>query len=272
MKVTQVVGAGVILALLMNSTALAQMPPSGSPEAASTVVLNQNTETAAQRNRRIADQHGLPPFVLTQEEDRYGRPLTRTIEDSIEDLGLEGATLVARDNGNTCAGITTLDQLKSQVRTADQEVARLEEAVAQARTRAEREIAEARLGRARNNLFQLLGTGLRIGLVSLIPGVGWAYAGYILVSEASQYLDRRQHGREMDASDALQDLSLAQSDAYAARLTALDFRLDLYDGRGELWDKSMKDWCDAFAPFHARLLSTPTYTPAPASAATGDHH
>ena len=183
------------------------------------------------------------------------------------------ARRAARDDANFCVGLTTLQQLKSQVRDADQEVARLEQAVAQARTRAEREVAEARLGRAKNNLFQLLGLGLRVGLVSLIPGVGWAYAGYILVSEASQYLDRQQHGREMDANDALQDLSLAQSDAYAARLAALDFRLELYDRRGELWDTSMRGWCDVFAPYHTRLLSTSaTYTPAPASAATDEHH
>lgn len=269
---TKIVGAGVTLALLFNSTsALAQMVPSGAAD--TTGALNQTTgETAAQRNLRIAREHGLPPFVLTQEEDRYGRPLTRSIEDSIADLGPDGALLTARDDANFCVGLTTLQQLQSQVRDADLEVARLEQEVAQARTRAEREIAEARLGRAQNNLFQLLGLGLRIGLVSLIPGVGWAYAGYILVSEASQYLDRRQHGREMDASDALQDLSLAQSDAYAARLSALDFRLELYDRRGELWDTSMRSWCDAFAPYHARLLSTPTYTPAPSAPAETDEH
>lgn len=267
----RIVGAGVTLALLLSSTsALAQMPPSGSPQAA-TASLNQNTETAAQRNRRIADEHGLPPDVLTHQEDRYGRPVLRTIEESIADLGVEGATLAARDGATFCVGLTQLQQLKDQVRIADLEVVRLEQAVAQARTRAEREVAQARLGRARNNLFQFLLTGVRVGLVSLIPGVGWAYAGYILTSEVSQYLSREQHNRELRASDSLQDLSLAQSDANTARLIALDFRLQLYDRRGELWDRSMGQWCRVMEPFHARLLATPAANTS-APAAIAEHH
>lgn len=272
LKVTRIVGAGVTLALLFNGTAMAQMVPSGATD--TTATLNQtNAETPAQRNRRIADENGLPPDILTHQEDRYGRPVLRTIEDSIADLGPDGALLAARDDANFCMGLTQLQQLKDQVRIADLEVVRLEQEVAQARTRADREVAEARLGRARNNLFQFLLTGVRVGLVSLIPGVGWAYAGYILTSEVSQYLSREQHNRELRASDSLQDLSLAQSDANTARLIALDYRLQLYDRRGELWDRSMGQWCRVMEPFHTRLLATSaTYTPAPASAATAEHH
>lgn len=278
------VGAGVTLALLLSSTsALAQMPPSGSPGAA-TVAPNRSpapprpsgqarTAEDIARNRAIADQYGLPTDLLTSEEDRWGLPIPRTIEQSILELGVEGARLRAADDAQFCAGLDEIAALNIQIRQADMEVVQARDAVALARTRAERRVAEAALGRAQNNLFQLLGMVVRLGLAAAIPGAGWAYGGYILVSEVTQWSGRRQQNREVSATEALNELALKQAEEFRLNLRAYRLRLEQHDRRGALWDRDVGRWCRAMQPYHVRLVSTSaTYTPAPASAATGEHH
>lgn len=206
-------------------------------------------------NRTLAAQYGLPPDILTHEEDRYGRPIPRTIEDSIRDLGVEGARLAAIDDANFCFGLNEIDRMEADVRAADAALREAELAVQNARTNAERRQAEARAGRARNNLFQLLLTGIRIGVVTQIPGVGWAYGAYILGSEASNFLNRQQHNREMLANDANVDLFMAQNNAHMLRVEAWMRRVEVHDRRGELWNRSMRGWCGVMEPYHTPLLA-----------------
>ncbi|MES2668344.1 MAG: hypothetical protein V4644_01470 [Patescibacteria group bacterium] len=267
---SKVVSAGVTLALVLQAatanaqTHLASPQPSGaSAPAQAPSAARQRTPEDIARNRAIADQYNLPPDILTHREDDYGRPVPRTVEDTIRELGVEGARLAAQDDADFCVGLDEIDQMKLQVQAADAEVALASQAVAEARTRADRAVAEARLGRARNNLFQLLLTGLRLGLAVAIPGAGWAYGGYIVSSEAANFLSRNQHNRELRATDALNDLFLAQSTENTLRLRALDRRNEIYDRRGELWDRSMKGWCGVMRPYFARMTTvTSSYTPA----------
>ncbi len=274
---TKIVGAGVILALLNSTSALAQVVPSGDP-GGTTAALNRSPAPPPRpsghrrsaediaRNNAIAQQYGLPTDLLTNTEDAWGRPQPRTIEDSIRELGVEGATLRALDDAQFCGDLSEIAALNVQIHQADLAVVRAQEAVAAARTNAERRMAEAQLGRARNNLFQLLGMVVRLGLAAAIPGAGWAYGGYILVSEVTQLSSRNQYNRELATTDALNGLFLAMTAENTLRLRALDLRLQQYDRRGALWDRSMKEWCDAQAPYHTRLISvTSSYTPAPAS-------
>jgi hypothetical protein len=275
---TKVVSAGVTLALFLNASGVqAQVVPSGNPASAPAAVNRSpapppsssgQRRSAADitRNREVAERYGLPTDLLTSEEDRWGRPIPRTIEESIQELGVEGARLRATDDAQFCSDLTEISELNAQIHQADLAVVRAQEAVAAARTNAERRMAEAQLGRARNNLFQLLGMVVRLGLAAAIPGAGWAYGGYILVSEVTQLSSRNQHNRELATTNAMNGLFLAMTVENSLRLRALDLRLKQYDRRGALWDRSMKGWCDAQAPFHTPLLSTTSsYTPAPTS-------
>lgn len=259
-KTTMLSGAGVTLALALSATpAFAQMVPGSAPHAAA-------QEDPVQRNLRIAQEHNLPPDLLTSENDRWGRPQTRTIEQSIAELGVDGARMRALDDFDWCNDLIAIDELYAQIRAADLEVVQATEEVQRARTRAERRQAEARLGRAQNNLFQLLGTVVRLGLAASIPGVGWAYGGYILVSEVTQWSGRRQHNRELDATDALNDYFMVSMQRQELLIRAWTLRMEQHDRRGRLWDGSMRRWCDAMRPYHVRMAPvSATYTPAPSS-------
>lgn len=243
-------GVGALLALMMLSVAapaFAQHDPTAS--------LNTQTthEDPAARNRRIADQHGLPPNVLTSREDEYGRPIPRRIEDAIADLGPEGARLAALDDYTRCSALTELRSIKQQIATVEAEVQNAAQAVLAARTEADRRIAIARQERAQNDLWQLLLAGIRLGLVTQIPGVGWAYGGVMLGNEASNWLNRRQHDFEMQAHDAVVDWTMAMGAETVLRLRAHDLRNDAYDLRGQLWDESMGRYCEAHMPYYERM-------------------
>lgn len=187
-----------------------------------------------------------PPMVMTPNvRDAFGLPQTMLWSDAVAYLGSEeAAMLAAEDDRAFCSGLWELDAINEQIRLADLEMAAANEAVANARTRAERQAAEARRSRAENNLWQLLWTGIRVGLVSQIPGVGWAYGGYILSTEAAQWFDRRQHGREMEASDAYQDLFMAQNQRFELVLRRIELRVARSDIQGNLFQNAMGQWCN----------------------------
>lgn len=246
-------GAALALAVAIPATATAQ---GASPPPSDAKVFE------------LARQQDLPPYYLTQnEKDAYGRPLVRTIDQARRDLGSwEAVRLAAESDRDACDGLTAIDQLETAIRAGEEQVRKDQIAVDNARTTLEKRIAERRLKRSQNNLLRLLLTGIKLGLVSQIPGVGWAYGGYVLAHEADQLLGRHDYNKELKLHDESVDLWMDQMEVVSNYLRLYDKRLELSSGQNRLWRYSMTKWCTAMRPYYARLSSTSaSYTPAPTS-------
>lgn len=250
MSKTMYLGAGAALALSLV------MPTAANAQ--------KMTPEEVRRNLAIAEENGVAPYVLTpNDRDKYGRPYSDTALEAYRELGSwEAVRLASLDGARFCTGQEQVAALKDEIRAADLLVKQADEAAARAQSEAERKAAAAQQTRARSNFLRLLVTGVKLGLVSQIPGVGWAYGGYIVAHEFDAYLQRAQHSKEMESYDANVDANDARIYAMSLRLKALDKRNELSDMRGELYDASMRAWCDSMKQYHARLAPiSATYKP-----------
>lgn len=235
-------GAGAALALAMV------VPTVASAQTGKTM-----TPVELQAALNAAKEHGTAPIIFfPHNPDNFGVVGFASANEAYKALGSwELVRAATRDNKRFCEGTADIEELKKKIRDADVKVKEADRLAAEAQTKAERKAAAARQTRARNDFVRLLLVGIKVGLVSQIPGVGWAYAGYVVAHEFDGILARAQHRKEMGAYDAQVDANDARIYAMSLRLDALDLRNELHDLRGEVFDASISGWCSSLKYWHS---------------------
>lgn len=211
----------------------------------------------------FAQANGVAPFTLTPgDRDEFGRPRSISAIEASQRLGgIDGLRLAQGDDRQFCSVLADMESLEMQIHAFEAQVQAADLEAANAQTRAERRQAEAKASRVRTNFFQFVLTLVRVGVVSFIPGVGWAYGAYVLGSEVSAWLSRNQHNREMEANDARVAADAARVHAFELRLKALDMRLQLSDMQNKLFRVSMGSWCGAMGYTVRSSTTSYSYTP-----------
>lgn len=224
----------------------ATTPPTAATRTTGATTSGMSPEEVAE-TYRFAQQNGLAPFTMTPNDlDAFGRPRSIPSVDAARVLGsIDAVRMAQRDDANHCGLLNEMKSIEMEIKVAEALVLELDAKAEVAQTKAEQKQARAQASRARTNFMQLLLTGLRVGVVSMIPGVGWAYGAYVLGSEWSAWLSRHQQNIELEAHDARVDADSARVRAFAARMKEMNLRMKLSDMHNELYRFSMGNWCEA---------------------------
>lgn len=206
-----------------------------------------------------------PYIMLLNDRDKYGRPHGQSLEDTIREVGPQGAEMLVQATQNQCDGIEVLWKREHAIRKAEKELRDAERRLANAQTAEDKKTATLEVKQKRANLLTLLfGVG-QVALSVLMPGMSTTsrllYGGMTAAGQGQYMAQQSVYGKWMEHHGKEMELYGQRQDLFDQRLELYDLRLELTSNLNQfnLWSEGR--FCQAMGYTVNSVYVTSNFTP-----------